>query len=251
MNTIAALMLNRRTLTLHFLIVAVLASGCLKTRAQLEGDAPAAANSPLAKEQNATPNSRPVRSNEIDEIKMEITRLTGKLEVLEKNLREKQSSEDSNSNQSEAELSKRLEALEKTQLEILSRLAQKQEAIAAAGTDYFESGKTAYKKKQYEDAVDLLSKYLSKKNADNIADATYLRAESYYKLKKYQKAILDYSKFAENKFGKTPMVPEALYKIGLSFENLGLKDDAKAFYQDLVNRYPKSARTKAAKKKLN
>ena len=45
-------------------------------------------------------------------------------------------------------------------------------------------------------------------------------------------------------------MPEALYKIGVSFEALGSKDDAKGFYQLLVDKFPKSPQAKKVKSKL-
>ena len=45
-------------------------------------------------------------------------------------------------------------------------------------------------------------------------------------------------------------MPTALYKIGLSFESLGMKDDAKGFYQELIEKHPKSQEAKKAKAKM-
>jgi TolA-binding protein len=45
-------------------------------------------------------------------------------------------------------------------------------------------------------------------------------------------------------------MPEALYKIGVSFEALGSKDDAKGFYQLLIDKFPKSSQAKKVKSKL-
>jgi len=45
-------------------------------------------------------------------------------------------------------------------------------------------------------------------------------------------------------------MPEALYKIGMSFESLGMGEDAKGFYQELVEKYPKSPEAKKARKKV-
>ena len=44
-------------------------------------------------------------------------------------------------------------------------------------------------------------------------------------------------------------MPSVLYKIGLSFEGLGMKDDARGFFQELVEKYPKSPEAIKAKKK--
>ena len=84
-----------------------------------------------------------------------------------------------------------------------------------------------------------MNTYLKNTKAKQHEEATFIRAESYYSLAQYKKAIVDYSKFPE-KFTKSKRMPLALYKIGLSFEHLGMKEDAKGFYQELVEKFPKS-----------
>ena len=43
---------------------------------------------------------------------------------------------------------------------------------------------------------------------------------------------------------------DALLKIGQSFEALGMKEDAKGFYQELTDKFPKSPEAAKAKKKV-
>jgi len=76
-----------------------------------------------------------------------------------------------------------------------------------------------------------------------------MRAEAYYQLKQYKKAIVDYSKFPE-KFTTSKKMPVALLKIGQSFDALGMRDDAKSFYQELIEKFPKSQEAKKARSKL-
>ena len=80
-------------------------------------------------------------------------------------------------------------------------------------------------------------------------EATFLRGESQYKKQQYTKAIVDYSRFSE-KYPKSPYHPKALLKIAESFVALGKKEEAKAFYSELTDKFPKTAEGMLAKKRM-
>ena len=65
---------------------------------------------------------------------------------------------------------------------------------------------------------------------------------------KHKKAIVDYSRFPE-KFTKSKRMPQALLQIGRSFEAMGMKEDAKGFYQELIDKFPKSNEAKKVRGK--
>ena len=74
-------------------------------------------------------------------------------------------------------------------------------------------------------------------------------AEVHFKNKEWKKAILSYQKYSEeNPKGK--MVAESKYKIGVSFQELGLKDEAIAFYEEVVAQFPATEIGKKAKFRL-
>ncbi len=80
-------------------------------------------------------------------------------------------------------------------------------------------------------------------------DAQFYIAESYFSEKWYEKAVLEYQVVIA-KYTKSNTRPAALYKQGLSFEQLGDQVNAKARFRDLVNVYPASPEAAMAKKKL-
>lgn len=80
-------------------------------------------------------------------------------------------------------------------------------------------------------------------------DAQFYIAESYFSEKWYEKAVLEYQVVIA-KYTKSNKRPAALYKQGLSFEQLGDQVNAKARFRDLVNVYPASPEAAMAKKKL-
>ena len=61
--------------------------------------------------------------------------------------------------------------------------------------------------------------------------------------------IVDYSVFPE-RFPKSKKMSAALYRIARSFEALGMKEESRNFYQELVDKFPKSAEAKKSKSKV-
>lgn len=74
-------------------------------------------------------------------------------------------------------------------------------------------------------------------------------AEVHFKNKEWKKAILSYQKYSEDN-PKGKLVAESKYKIGVSFQELGLKDEAIAFYEEVVAQFPATEIGKKAKFRL-
>ncbi len=223
-------------------------SGCLKTRAQLKEDsddqstAPAAASKP-----NAVQDVQPQGGYAMDEMKAEMTRMNGRIEDLER------AQKDANKPGADEALKKlegRVTELEQAQVNVLEAIKKLQDTSPAADpTALFEKGEQEFGHENWDGTIDPLSSYLKSPKPKNAEDAYFMRAEAYYHLEKYKLAIADYSEFPE-KYTKSKHMAEALYKIGISFEALGSPDDAKGFYQLLVDKFPKSSQAKKAKSKL-
>ncbi len=77
----------------------------------------------------------------------------------------------------------------------------------------------------------------------------YKIAEDYFDKKQWQDAAITFEKYRkQNPKGKH--AAEALYKIGVSFQELGSKDEAKVFYKDVMSQYPNSTDAKKASTRL-
>lgn len=187
----------------------------------------------------------------IDEIKNELTRLTGKVDDLERAQAELISSKAKTDKSDEMkQLEERVIELEKTQADLIEELKKHQSAKAQAdGPAMFQKGKAEYEAGKYDAAIETLTAYLKLPKGNMIESATFLRAECYFKTKQYKRAIVDYSAFPE-KFKRSKYMPPALLNIGLSFEALGMKEDAKPFFQELVANFPKTAEAKKARAKV-
>jgi TolA-binding protein len=252
------------------LLVAMMLSSCVTTRAQLnekrgqsmtnaddEASAPAVQSESLggetvpapqpATEPGASPavvQAQPTSQYGMEEMRAELSRLSGKVEEME---HEKKSQQATQAEEQQKLLS-RIAELEK----------QLQEKEAAAKGPSVPEGKTAlqaakesFTNSKYENAISFLDGFIeSNPKPKELEDATFMRAESYFRLKEFKKAIIDYSKFPE-KFQKSNYHPKALLKLAESFEALDMKEDAKFFYQDLFDKFPKTLEGKVAKKKID
>lgn len=67
--------------------------------------------------------------------------------------------------------------------------------------------------------------------------------------KDWKKAILSFQDYREkNPKGKN--VPEAVYRMGVAFQELGLRDEARTFYEEITVKFPKSNEAKKARIRL-
>ena len=87
------------------------------------------------------------------------------------------------------------------------------------------------------------------KDAAEAAKNPFAVAEEKFEKKSWREAILDYEKYRKaNPKGK--QVATATYKIGVCFQELGLADDARAFYEEVVSKYPKAKEASKAQTRL-
>lgn len=227
---------------LSCLILIALIPACVTTRSQMaEPEAPAPVVTSTQMERSPQRSS----SYGLEEIKSNLAQLTGRLEELEMRFNKSLEKTFEKSENYQSILS-RLEVIEK-------KLAEPPPPPPAPPApepkDLLKNAKHSFEEGNFENALESLNEYLKASKPAALEEATFLRGETYFKLKKFKKAIVDYSRFPE-KFPKSTYHPKALLKIGESFEELGLKDEAKAFFSDLVEKFPKSSEAKAAKKKI-
>lgn len=237
----------RFAVLLATLTASLFMTGCLTSRLQMKEEEKDTSKPVPAQVQEVQPQGQYV----IDELRSEITRLTGRLEDME---RARQSEPTATAAQKEEtkKLETRIAELENAQLQLLEVIKKMQESKPAAAestSEVFEKAKSLFDSQQFDNAIESFNAYLKNPKAPKSEDATFLRAESHFNLKNFKKAIVDYSRFPE-KFTKSRHMPSALLRIGQSFEALGMKDDAKGFYQELVDKFPKSAEAKKAKARL-
>lgn len=94
---------------------------------------------------------------------------------------------------------------------------------------------------------DFLKKYPKSPFASN---ARSWVAECFYMSRDYKRAIKEFQLFIE-KYPKDPKVPEAILKQGNAFYELGMLEEARAFYDKVLQSSPKSQAASQARAKLN
>ncbi len=81
-------------------------------------------------------------------------------------------------------------------------------------------------------------------------DRFFKEAEKLFKEEKWKAAIINYEKYREkNKKGQ--FYRKSTFQIGLCFQKLSMSKEAKVFFREVVESFPKSAEAKEAKKLLS
>ncbi len=85
--------------------------------------------------------------------------------------------------------------------------------------------------------------------AESSKKNNFQAAEDLFKQGEWKKAIIQYQKYRdENPKGKH--LAESTYKMAVCFQELGMKDEAKAFYDEVNTKFPGSPESKKAKTRL-
>jgi len=121
--------------------------------------------------------------------------------------------------------------------------------VAAVRLAYQEAWKSL-ERRNYREAIARLNEFLKNHPQSEFADnAQYWIGESYYALKEFDRAILEFD-VVRRKYPSGEKVPAALLKQGFAFAELGDKVDARLILQELIARYPQSKEAVKAKEKV-
>lgn len=203
-------------ITLAVLSASVFA-GCLQTRANLKGESPTYTAPTKAPSHTVEQTKKAEVAAAKADTDSEFRELYGRLETVEKQVK------DSKENEYVKGLETKLQQMEAKMALLETTVADlnaKAKAVPpppppapAKVAGPLENGDKAFDKKEWEDAI--------------------LAYEDYRK-----------------KNPKGGEYAHATFRIGLSFQNMGLKDDAKAFFKEVVEKFPKTKEADLAKGKL-
>lgn len=206
---------------LTFTFFTLTLSGCLVTRSAVREREQQVETQAQVKAQNTA------QMVEVDE---NLRGLRGRVEEVENGLNQIQMqsrSVEAKHQESEKALAERLrvyqETLEKLEAQYLL-LSQKVEALQASATAPAAAAKTPAKG-SFETAEDLFNK------------------------KNWKQAIVEYDKYRKSN-PKGKKYSDATYKIAICFQELGMKDQAKVFYEEVVDSFPQSKTAGLAKDRL-
>jgi TolA-binding protein len=133
--------------------------------------------------------------------------------------------------------------------------------VPADKQPHYDFAKKLYDDKKFAEAAEAFDLFLVRHGADKkLSDnAAYWKGEAYFAQaqtvadKKEKEKVLRQAMFAYQRVLESPTSEKsdgALSKVGQTFEQLGFKDEAKVFYEELIAKHPKSPLVDDAKKRL-
>lgn len=214
---------------LALILIPSLLVGCLKTRAELQGEGSDLSYRPTAETGRTisgqmSQQQRAQIDSRFFEIDRDFRQLYGRIETMEKQLSDLQpalgpAGGDSASAEKLQNLEKRMTTLEEAILSIDKKLS----ALGATKTS----------------AVATPAK----------ANGPFTTAEIFYAQGEYEKAITSYDRYRKQ-YPTGKHYAEATLKLGLCFQKLKMNQDAKAFYKEVIQRFPKTSASQQAQKNL-
>jgi len=197
---------------------------------------------------------------ELEEAQGEISRLRGQLEEAQARLAGVEQAvtqlrADQESRLAAATERTRIEDEVRRKADAAARLEEERRKAAAQRPadkeEFYKLAKDRLDQGDTAQARQLFSEFLLKWKEDALApNAQYWLGETFYAEKKYREAIFEFQK-VHDAWPKSDKAADAMLKIAMAFEGLGLADDASVFYEDLARSYPKSPAAAKAKERLD
>lgn len=137
-----------------------------------------------------------------------------------------------------------LEQRNREQAELAQKEAEKPKAT-------YEMAKSQYDAGQFEEAAETLRAVLKNvpPRSEEAKKAQFLLADSFFASKEYATAALEFSDFKKN-YPKDGWIPMATYRQANCFRAMGKMKEARLFYQELLDKFPKSSLVAKAKKEM-
>ena len=122
----------------------------------------------------------------------------------------------------------------------------------------YETAFALYRGGKYADAIDRFQAFLQTHPSSEFADnALFWMGESYFKLNDFEQAAVAFDRVVK-RFPNGNKVPDALYRQGVSLQEIGLRTNQKATYgpaacqifKRIADEYPSSERVSEARRQL-
>ncbi len=220
---------------LNFILLIALTlnlSGCLKTRAELEA------------QESGGQQQRQTTTQQREQYKEKAPATAYRFEEYDERMRD---------------FAGKIEAVESQNAQLYSLMKAEREAAAK------DKEMQGQKLKAYEEALQKSEAELQQLNAQvaelkasstpppkavgaapsKAGKSPFDEAEGLFSNRQWQEAVVMYEKYREQS-PKGKRYSEATYKIGVCFQELGLKDEAKAFFDEVSTKFPKSKEAKKA-----
>ena len=211
-----------------------LLGGCLQTRSDLKTGEQ---RQVLQQQVGTLQKTNADTFNRISDLEEQIRFSNGRIEVLENKLATAHNESEQlrrNSVETSQSQNQKIAIFQ----EALTRMEQNLIALQAEIASVRAQGLAEQTRKETQKEV--------QKNSDK---NPFESGENYFDKKDYKAAILEYEKY-RSKSPKGKNFATATYKMGVSFQELGMKDEAKTFYDEVISKHPKSEEARKAKSRL-
>jgi len=210
-------------------------TGCLKTRTDVrETEQKQTMQQEVAKMQKTNADT----SSRFADVEEDVRSLRGRVEVLE---------HQKGQGTQEVESAKKFAADQSADAN--KKIVLLQEGLSTLEKTVFQLNTEVNALKAEKAAMVAQASAAQAKAATEAKKGSYDLGQESFDQKDWKKAILNYQKYRdENPSGKK--IADATYKMGVSFQELGMKDEAKTFYDEIVSKFPNSNEAKKAKIRL-
>ncbi|MCB0415317.1 MAG: tetratricopeptide repeat protein [Bdellovibrionales bacterium] len=200
-------------------LLSFLMSGCLLTRDQIQNQEE---RQVIQQQVGDLQKQRADNQAQLDEIEATQRSTMGRVEVLEKTMNDIKALEEDKNKQEQDVLNQKFVAYEQALKNLESQLISLNAEI--------EQMKAREVK-------------VNKVKAEPVPKGNFGAGEYFFSKKQYDKAIENYDKYRKlNPNGRR--FSTATYKMGLSFKELGMKEEAKVFFKEVISKFPKTAEAK-------
>lgn len=205
-------------------------SACLKTRSEVSDTDQKAVYGKKNVENQMDAQAAVVQQPTVDEKDELIRNLNGRVEVLENQLTALVKEKETLNSQDSQKIVLLQEALAKMELQV--QKFENELLVNKPGDEALKSSDDS-----------------GPKQVSNKKLGSYEAAEQYFAKQEWKKAILSFQKYTDEA-PKGKNVPDAKYKIGVCFQELGMKEEAMAFYEEVVANHSKTTAGKKSKDRL-
>jgi TolA-binding protein len=235
---------------LAIVFIVALFTGCLRTRSevgelnQTNTYGQKIADNQMAEQQGqSSQRPDPSVSISVPDEKDELIRgLNGRVEVLENQLQTMNKEREDEKKQYEQKLVLLQEAI--TKLENDMNPPADTEDNKAVKNDEMQSSDDLAKAKNPKTTVNATDKKLDTKPANPLT-----AGEEFYANQDWKKAILSFHQYTDET-PKGKHVPEAKYKIGVCFQQLGMREEAMAYFEEVAANFGSTDAGKKSKSRL-
>lgn len=226
---------------LYIAFVTVFLGGCLKTRSEVKDNEK---NQVMQQQVVTLQRTNADTNSKFSEFEEQMRDLNGRVDVLENHIQQGNSGVDrvlkstqQQSTESNQKIALLQEALTKMEAQV-AQLSTQIEALKAQIAANAAAAATAAAEEKKEAAAS------SKKRKDS-----FETGQEFFDKKDWKQAVLNYQKYRDD-LPKGKHVSEATYKMGVCFQELGMNDEAKTFYDDVIAKFPKSDDARRARTRL-